>query len=81
MLVCLALIIQKKIRINGSKLLAKGVLDSGSTPLTSTNYGGVFGFDRASNNLKATREATDAISAKTIIAANDDYFGDIALAA
>jgi uncharacterized membrane protein len=49
--------------------------------MLSVSMMGPTGFDRASNNLKATREATDAISAKAIIAANDDYFGDIALAA
>lgn len=42
-------------------------------------YGDEFGFDRASNNLTATSEATDLISAK-LVNANDDVY-DMALAA
>jgi hypothetical protein len=77
---------------NGSKLIAKGVLDSGSTPDISTKCpsplqqctwwlsdGDEFGFDRASNNLRATSEATDLISAK-LVNANDDVY-NMALAA
>jgi len=40
---------------------------------------GMTGFDRASNNLTATSEATDLISANTVNA-NDDVY-DMALAA
>jgi len=65
---------------NGCKLTIKGVLDSGSTPDISTIYGDEFGFDRASNNLTATSEATDLISANTVNA-NDDSFTPMALAA
>ena len=43
------------------------------------SYGDEFGFDRASNNLTATSEATDLISAKKVNA-NDDYY-EMALAA
>ena len=40
---------------------------------------GMTSFDRASNNLKATSEATDLISAK-LVNANDDVY-NMALAA
>lgn len=40
---------------------------------------GMTGFDRVSNNLKATSEATDLISAKTVTANDSNY--DLALAA
>lgn len=39
---------------------------------------GVTSFDRASNNLKATSEATDLISAKTINANDDVYAMELA---
>ena len=45
-----------------------------------TFYGDEFGFDRASNNLTATSEATDLISAKNVNA-NDDSFTPMAMAA
>jgi len=41
--------------------------------------GDEFGFDRANNNLRATSEATDLISAK-LVNANDDVY-NMALAA
>ena len=40
---------------------------------------GLIGFDGASNNLRATSEATDLISAKTVTANDSNY--DMALAA
>jgi hypothetical protein len=41
---------------------------------------GMTGFDRASNKPTATSEATDLISANNVTA-NDDYYGDVRLAA
>ena len=76
---------------NGSKLIAKGVLDGVSIPPSPPNahhlcnnvrggyLTGMTGFDRASNNLRATSEATDLISAK-LVNANDDVY-NMALAA
>ena len=40
---------------------------------------GLIGFDGASNNLRATSEATDLISAKTVNANDSNY--DVRLAA
>lgn len=63
---------------NGSKPLTKGILDGGAIPPCSTTEGQT-SFDRVSNNLKATSEATDLISAKTVTANDSNY--DLALAA
>jgi len=55
-------------------------LYSGECKSGSAFDGDEFGFDRASNNLTATSEATDSISAKNVNA-NDDSFTPMALAA
>jgi hypothetical protein len=51
----------------------------GFDPRHLHHYGDEFGFDRASNNLTATSEATDLISANKVNA-NDDVY-DLPLAA